>query len=180
MLRFYPAIVHKDPDSDFGVSFPDFPGCVTAGLTQTEALVFAKEALALHVEGIIADGDELPHPTSLEHLESDIAEDGQVAVSLIEVVLPGRSKRINITIEESLLNEIDSAIGILGTNRSAFLGEAARHKLGEVFTWRLEKATAQTGSVIGAVDRIIREDNKAKIREDHPPEIGKIGRSGYE
>ena len=27
----YVAIIHKDTDSDFGVSFPDFPGCITAG-----------------------------------------------------------------------------------------------------------------------------------------------------
>jgi hypothetical protein len=30
---YYIALVHKDPDSDFGESFPDFPGLVTAGRT---------------------------------------------------------------------------------------------------------------------------------------------------
>jgi predicted RNase H-like HicB family nuclease len=29
----YIAYLHKDRDSDFGVSFPDFPGCITAGKT---------------------------------------------------------------------------------------------------------------------------------------------------
>ena len=29
----YIAVVHKEPDSDYGVSFPDFPGCITAGKT---------------------------------------------------------------------------------------------------------------------------------------------------
>jgi len=27
----YLAIIHKDTKSDYGVSFPDFPGCITAG-----------------------------------------------------------------------------------------------------------------------------------------------------
>jgi predicted RNase H-like HicB family nuclease len=30
---YYPAVIDKEPDSDFGVSFPDFPGCVSAGKT---------------------------------------------------------------------------------------------------------------------------------------------------
>ena len=41
----YVAIIHKDHDSDFGVSFPDFPGCITAGLTLDEAKGMALEAL---------------------------------------------------------------------------------------------------------------------------------------
>ena len=31
-MRQYIALIHKDADSDFGVSFPDFPGCVTVDL----------------------------------------------------------------------------------------------------------------------------------------------------
>ena len=41
----YIAIIHKEPDSDFGVSFPDFPGCITAGRTLDEAKEMALEAL---------------------------------------------------------------------------------------------------------------------------------------
>jgi predicted RNase H-like HicB family nuclease len=33
----YIAVVHKDPNGDFGVFFPDFPGCITAGGTIDEA-----------------------------------------------------------------------------------------------------------------------------------------------
>ena len=59
----YIAIIHKEPDSDFGVSFPDFPGCVSAGETLEEAVLGAQEALSGHVALMIADGDELPKPT---------------------------------------------------------------------------------------------------------------------
>jgi predicted RNase H-like HicB family nuclease len=48
--------IHKDPDSSFGVSIPDLPGCLTAGDTLGEALVMAKEALELHLEGILEGG----------------------------------------------------------------------------------------------------------------------------
>ena len=46
-MTAYIALLRKQPDSDFGVDFPDFPGCVTAGETLEEARVMAAEALAL-------------------------------------------------------------------------------------------------------------------------------------
>src|ERR1035441_6271666 len=48
----YIAYLHKDKNSDFGVSFPDFPGCITAGSSLDEARAMAAEALALHVAGM--------------------------------------------------------------------------------------------------------------------------------
>jgi predicted RNase H-like HicB family nuclease len=51
-MRPYIALIHKDPESDYGASFPDLPGCVTAGRTLDEAREMAVEALALHLEGL--------------------------------------------------------------------------------------------------------------------------------
>jgi predicted RNase H-like HicB family nuclease len=61
-MRQYIALIHKDADSDFGVSFPDLPGCVTAGATLDEARDMAEEALALHIEGLEQDGEAIPEP----------------------------------------------------------------------------------------------------------------------
>ena len=41
----YIAYLHKDRDSDFGVSFPDFPGCVTAGRTLARSAYMVQSAL---------------------------------------------------------------------------------------------------------------------------------------
>lgn len=49
-IIFYTAIIHKDDDSGYGVSFPDVPGCFSAGETLDEALHMGAEALALHFE----------------------------------------------------------------------------------------------------------------------------------
>ena len=49
----YIAVVHKDKGNDFGVSFPDFPGCISAGSTVDEAKDMAQDALALHIKGIV-------------------------------------------------------------------------------------------------------------------------------
>jgi predicted RNase H-like HicB family nuclease len=64
----YIGLIHKDANSDFGVSFPDFPGVITAGTTLDDARAMAEEALALHVEGMVEDGQPMPHPSRLEEI----------------------------------------------------------------------------------------------------------------
>jgi predicted RNase H-like HicB family nuclease len=70
-MNFLVAI-HKDPDSDYGVSVPDLPGCISAGSTFPEALTMAKEAIELHLESMLDDGLEIPAPTTeVEQFRSD-------------------------------------------------------------------------------------------------------------
>ena len=121
---FYPAIIDKDPDSAYGVTFPDFPGCVSAGDTIEEAITMATDALALHLRGLIEDGEALPAPSPADALATD-PEVRVVCIVMIPVTVPSRIKRINITIDERLLAQIDAAT----SNRSAFLAEAARRAL---------------------------------------------------
>jgi predicted RNase H-like HicB family nuclease len=120
----YPAAIDKDPDSDYGVVFPDFPGCVSAGSTLDEAVLGAHEALAGHVALMVADGDELPVPTPLEAVAAR-RDATTVAITLVPVTLPGKAQRVNITMDEALLEEIDA----IADNRSRFLAEAARAEL---------------------------------------------------
>ncbi len=62
----YIAYLHKDKGTDYGVSFPDFPGCITAGHTLEEARRMAAEALAVHIQGMVEDGMEVPEPSRLD------------------------------------------------------------------------------------------------------------------
>ncbi len=62
----YPVVLHKDRDSDYGVIVPDLPGCFAAGKTVDEALAMAKEAIELHLEGLIDNGQQVPCPGSVE------------------------------------------------------------------------------------------------------------------
>jgi predicted RNase H-like HicB family nuclease len=86
----YIAYLHKDAKSDYGVSFPDFPGCVTAGSTLEEAREMAAEALALHIAGMREDGEKIPEPSSLDDLRDDPAMKGAVAFH----VSPTASERV--------------------------------------------------------------------------------------
>jgi predicted RNase H-like HicB family nuclease len=56
----YIALIHKDPDSDYGASFPDLPGCVAVATSLDGVLAEAREALAFHIEGMVQDGEQVP------------------------------------------------------------------------------------------------------------------------
>ncbi|HEV7286480.1 type II toxin-antitoxin system HicB family antitoxin [Arenibaculum sp.] len=121
----YIALIHKEPDSDYGVSFPDFPGCITAGATLDEAKVLATEALAFHVEGLIEDGEPIPIPSSLDDVMTDRAHRDAVAF-LVSLPEPAKTVRVNITMSDRDLAEIDAAAKARGMTRSAYLVEAAK------------------------------------------------------
>ena len=71
MRKHYIALVREGSDSDYGVSFPDFPGAVTAAPSLDEALARAGEALALHVEGMAEDGEPIPPPSGFAEVIKD-------------------------------------------------------------------------------------------------------------
>jgi predicted RNase H-like HicB family nuclease len=95
----YVAIIHKDRDSDFGVSFPDFPGCITAGRTLEEARDMAREALTGHI-GVMRDGgDAVPDPSPLDTvMRNPEFRDGMAF--LVTVDDPGNSEGAKITASE--------------------------------------------------------------------------------
>lgn len=76
----YIALVRKEPESDYGVEFPDFPGCITAGRDLEEARTLAEEALRFHIEGMLEDGEPLPRASRFEDIMSDPANRGTVAL----------------------------------------------------------------------------------------------------
>ena len=65
------AFIHSDNEPGFGVSFPDFPGCVSDGGTREDAIRRGREALAFHLEGMADDGMAIPRPRSLRKIEAD-------------------------------------------------------------------------------------------------------------
>jgi predicted RNase H-like HicB family nuclease len=138
----YIAYLHKDRDSDFGVSFPDFPGFVTAGKTLEEARRMAVEALALHLEGMIKDGEVVPGPSSLDALENDPNMTGAVAVLVGVEPAPDKTVRINITARESQLEAIDRLAGKAGMTRSAYIVQSALNR----FASNRAKPRGRTGS----------------------------------
>ncbi len=123
----YPVVIHKDPNSDYGVTVPDLPGCISAGRNWDEALAMAKEAIELHIEGLLDEGLPVPKPGRIEkHRElPDFAGGTWAIVSVAESRPRISAKRINITVPERVLESIDRFALEHGKTRSGLIVEAA-------------------------------------------------------
>ena len=137
-MASYIALLRKDKNSDYGVEFPDLPGCISAGSTLEEARQMAEEALAAQAAFLREDGDEVPAPSALDVIARQPEMKGAVPF-MVELKEPSdKAIRINITVPERVLNLIDEAAGPLGGNRSAFMVGAAEEKA-RMLTQRSEK-----------------------------------------
>ena len=126
-------MIHKDPNSDYGVSFPDLPGCITAGTSLDEARELAAKALAFHLEGLQDDGEPIPEPSSLEAIMT-IAENRDGVAILVEAPkapakTPARAVRVNIILPADVLAEIDRFAEGQGLSRSGFPAVAAKREM---------------------------------------------------
>ena len=139
----FPVVLHKDPDSEYGITVPDLPGCFSAGRTVEEALDAVVEAIECHVEGLLMDGLPVPAIQAVEaHLKNRDYAGGLWALVDVDLSkVSGKAKRVNITLPEHLLTQIDSFAARTGDTRSGFLVHAAM----EYVTAHQAKASAPVG-----------------------------------
>jgi predicted RNase H-like HicB family nuclease len=97
----YVALVHKDKGTSYGVSFPDVPGCISAGDTLDVALSNAAEALAGHLALMRADGDPIPRARSLEAIQADDAEREALEGAVVRIVAPAKRTKTQVTASRS-------------------------------------------------------------------------------
>ena len=97
------AFLRKDTASDYGVDFPDPPGCVTAGRTLEEARRAAAEAL--HLDGLAADGEAVP--SELDAVMNDPHDADAVALVADAPMVAPRSVRVSVVPPEDVLQPIE-------------------------------------------------------------------------
>lgn len=129
----FPVVIHKDADSEYGVTVPDVSGCFSSGSTFSEALENVREALALHLEGLVADDETLPQAQEVDvHLDNPDFAGGVWAVVDFDLTpYLGKSVRFNASLPEHLLNRIDEKVqkDHRYASRSGFLATAALREL---------------------------------------------------
>lgn len=129
-MKTYIAYVYKDPNSSFGVSFPDLPGCYGAGESYDEAIENAKISLREYALALADDGEDMPDPKTHSALAADATEaiemDKAAFVIEVPLITVGAKRRVNVSMDDKVLAAIDRACQLAGVNRSAFLAEAAK------------------------------------------------------
>lgn len=132
--KYYLGVVEKDPDSAWGIWFPDVAGCLPASDGLDDLPRVAAELLRQHVEALQSNGRPVPAPRPVAEVMSDrdVRKAMRAGATTILVPLladPGRTVRVNVTVERGLLEQIDEAAEARGLTRSAFLAQAAREKI---------------------------------------------------
>lgn len=127
-MTYYIGVVHKDADSDYGIHFPDLPGCFSAGADLEELERNAVEAIDLFLEG----EDVSAYPArDMTAVRAGLAEgDAQAMLMAVPFVRAGgRTVRVNFTVDAATLAAIDAAAKRRNLSRSAFLVSAAHHEI---------------------------------------------------
>lgn len=129
----YPLYVHVgDAVHAHGVTFPDFPGCFAAADSWEELPSAVQEAVEAH---FYDEDGAVPPPSALEDLARDSEYEGGVWM-LFDIDLSkinSKAVRLNISLPERLVQQIDAAARDRKMTRSAFLALAAEHEMATSF-----------------------------------------------
>ena len=123
----YVAVIDKDPESAYGVRFPEVPGCYSAADSFDDIVPNAIEALSLFFE----DGEPVP-PRGIEAVREQVA--GSIAEGAVLMMIPyvrdrKRVVRVNLSLEKGFLDTLDEAARMRGMTRSAFVQKAAAREI---------------------------------------------------
>ena len=136
-MNTYFALVHKDSDSAYGISFPDLPGCFSAADDENDIFPQAQAALTLFA----SDEESLPAARALSRLraDSDVKSAMKEGAFLIAVplIVVTKKERYNLMLASDLVAGVDATAETLGVSRSDFVSEAIGQRL-----------VRQTGAVI--------------------------------
>jgi predicted RNase H-like HicB family nuclease len=128
----YIGLLDQSQTGDFGISFPDCPGCVAMGKDENEAFTNAVEALAEWLGDLSPAARPAPRGVVELRRDADVNEDireGAIFIVVPFISEPARPTRANISIDTGLLETIDETARMLGLTRSSFLAQAAREKI---------------------------------------------------
>lgn len=125
----YPVYIHVgDNDHAHGVTIPDFPGCFSAADEWQDLPRMVQEAIELWCDG---QNLELPKPSALDKLinDADYVDGVWFLIDVDISKLDTKPVRLNISLPQSLVSEIDSYTKAHGATRSGFLARAARQAM---------------------------------------------------
>ncbi len=123
MIRYPIAIEIGNDTTAFGVIIPDLEGCFSAGDTLDEAIDNAKEAITLHIDGLLDDNEPIPTPSPVSKY-STLAEYAGYIWAIIEIdpaILDDKAERVNITLPRRVLARLDAKAKEAGETRSGYI-----------------------------------------------------------
>lgn len=133
----YPLLIVKNSAEDnYLLTVPDLPGCQVVAQTIDQVMTKVKLAIADHL-GVLAEyGEVIPHTKSLDlHMANCTLECPIWAMIDFDIVpFLGKSHKINVTLPELLIRQIDDRVkkSEQHKTRSGFIASACMSELRKV------------------------------------------------
>ncbi len=111
-MLFPIAIERGNIDTAHGVIVPDVPGCFSAADNYQDIFDNAIEAITLHLEGLVEDGEEIPLAKTIDH-HIDNPEYEGMTWALVPVDVSrylGATEKVNVTLPKRLIHLIDERV----------------------------------------------------------------------
>lgn len=122
----YPIFIEQGTrKTAYGVVVPDLPGCFSAGDTLEEALINAREAIAVWLESELDHGATILDPKSIDEYASHYKGwiPSLVEIDINEVL--GEAERINISLPKRVLRRLDRNARAAHETRSGYIAKLA-------------------------------------------------------
>ena len=102
----YLAIMER-ADEGYSVYFPDVPGCISWGKDVEEAQIKAREALDLHLYGLVAENERLPEASASVQIQNptDIVCLISTYPQIFKERFENKKVKVNVTIPNWLKNQ---------------------------------------------------------------------------
>ena len=131
--KTYDGAICGTPGS-YGILFPDFMGCISAGDTLEKVTAMGHEALEFHIEGMMEDDEAIPEPRRytlgevsalIDDDPNDPLDESWVAIVPITVRIAEPQDDVVLDLPLSLARDIDE----FAADRRRFIIEAARREI---------------------------------------------------
>lgn len=128
----FPAYFRRVSSGGFSIDFPDLPGCISAGDTIEEAMAMAREALSLHLYGLLEDNEPVPSASDLPELRQE--KDAFLTLvegrpDMVGEVIRNKAVKKTLTIPYWMNEEAER----LNINFSQVLQDAVRERIGSPY-----------------------------------------------
>jgi predicted RNase H-like HicB family nuclease len=143
----YLIIIEKG-EKNYGAYAPDLPGCITTGKTVEETKRNMREALGLHLAGMVAEGEKTPEPCCVaDYVEAQATSDSDIfwvqeaklAREKMKLSQPQFSKMLGVPV--ATLRNWEQGRTVPDGPGKALLRMAAQHPQ-EISKWLSPKAVA--------------------------------------
>ncbi len=131
----YPIAIERGNDKEaHSIYVPDLKGCLSAADNYQDVFDSAIEAVELHLEGLVEDGEDIPLPSDISKYIDNLEYKG-MTWALVPVDVNrylGKTEKINVTLPSRLVHMIDEKVNSNKArykSRSAFIAKLAEKDL---------------------------------------------------